>query len=142
MNVSWRKTAARRLRAQWRYLLVVVAVYASALALAETLTTLRANFQNVVFDQYQRWRPRERSAERLVRIVDIDDESIRRMGQWPWPRAQMARLVDALASAKVAAIGFDVLFSEAERAPPARAPAPTATATWLSPDRSPIDRSS
>ena len=27
---------------------------------AQTLTTLRANFQNVVFDQYQRWRPRER----------------------------------------------------------------------------------
>ena len=115
----------RGVKRHWRYLLVVVAVYAGALALGETLTTLRANFQNVVFDQYQRWRPRERGAERLVRVVDIDDESIRRLGQWPWPRAQMARLVDALASAKVAAIGFDVLFSETDRAPAAASSAAT-----------------
>jgi adenylate cyclase len=117
MMARWRKAMARRLKAHWRYLAVVVAVYASVLTLAGTLTTLRANFQNVVFDQYQRWRPRERGAERLVRIVDIDDESIRRLGQWPWPRTQMAKLVDALAGAKVAAIGFDVLFSETDRAP-------------------------
>ena len=117
MKKSWRKAAARRLNAHWRYLLVVVAVYASAVALGETLTALRANFQNVVFDQYQRWRPRERGAERLVRVVDIDDESIRRLGQWPWPRVEMAKLVESLADAKVAAIGFDVLFSETDRAP-------------------------
>ncbi len=117
MSGSWRQAATRRVKRHWRYVVVVVAVYAGALALGETLTTLRANFQNVVFDQYQRWRPRERGAERLVHVVDIDDESIRRMGQWPWPRAQMARLVDALVGAKVAAIGFDVLFSETDRAP-------------------------
>ena len=95
MNGSWRQAATRRIKRHWRYLLVVVAVYAGALALGETLTTLRANFQNVVFDQYQRWRPRAPGAERLVRVVDIDDESIRRLGQWPWPRAEMAKLVDA-----------------------------------------------
>ena len=117
MNGSWRKAAARRFTRHWRYLLVVVAVYAGALALGETLTTLRANFQNVVFDQYQRWRPRERGAERLVRVVEIDDELIRRLGQWPWPRAQWLELVGSLAEAKVAAIGFDVLFSETDRAP-------------------------
>ena len=117
MNAFWRKAAPKRLKRHWRYLLVVVAVYAGALALGQTLTTLRANFQNVVFDQYQRWRPRERGAARLVRVVNIDDESIRRLGQWPWPRAQLARLVGSLAEAKVAAVGFDVLFSETDRAP-------------------------
>jgi adenylate cyclase len=117
MNGSWRKAATRRIKRHWRYLLVVVAVYAGALALGETLTALRANFQNVVFDQYQRWRPRAPGADRLVHVVDIDDESIRRLGQWPWPRAKMARLVDSVANAKAAAIGFDVLFSETERAP-------------------------
>jgi adenylate cyclase len=117
MNAFWRKAAAKRLKRHWRYLLVVVAVYAGALALGETLTALRANFQNVVFDQYQRWRPRAQGAERLVRVIDIDDESIRRLGQWPWPRAEMARLAESLAAAKVAAVGFDVLFSETDRAP-------------------------
>jgi adenylate cyclase len=111
------KAVARKLRGLWVYLLVVVAVYAGTLALSETLTSLRANFQNVVFDQYQRWRPRQRGADDLVRVIDIDDESIRRLGQWPWPREEMAKLVAALSDAHAAAIGFAVLFSEADRAP-------------------------
>ena len=119
MKPPWRKVAIRRLKGLRLYLLVVIAVYAGALTAAQTLTSLRANFQNVVFDQYQRWRPRTRGAERLVRIVDIDDESIRRLGQWPWPRAEMARLVATLADAKAAAICFDVVFSEVDRAPSA-----------------------
>ncbi len=115
MKASWRATARRRLKGLWVYLLVVVAVYAGTLIVGKTLNSLRANFQNVVFDQYQRWRPRERGAERLVRIVDIDDESIQRLGQWPWPREAMAKLVDRLVDAKAAAICFDVLFSEPDR---------------------------
>ena len=50
-----------------------------------------------------------------VRIVDIDDESIARIGRWPWPRETMASLVEVLAKANVAAIGFDVLFSEKDQ---------------------------
>jgi len=112
-----RKAAARRFKGFGLYALIVVATFFGALALGETLTTMRASFQNVVFDQYQRWRPRARGADPLVRVIDIDDESIRRLGQWPWPRAEMAKLVDALAGAKAALIGFDVLFSETDRAP-------------------------
>ena len=123
MKAPWRTAATQRFKQLWRYLLVVVAVYAGALALGETLTAMRANFQNVVFDQYQRWRPRAPGAERLVRVVDIDDESIGRLGQWPWPRAEMAKLVESLAGAKVAAIGFDVLFSEMDRSPSGVSPA-------------------
>ena len=40
-----------------------------------------------VFDTYQRAAPRPYE-DVPVRIVDIDDESIRRLGQWPWPREQ------------------------------------------------------
>ncbi len=46
-------------------------------------------------------------------IVDIDERSMRLEGQWPWPRAKVARMVDALFDhydAKV--VGFDVVFSE------------------------------
>jgi adenylate cyclase len=103
------------LKGLWVYLLVVVVAYAGTLIVGQTLTSLRANFQNVVFDQYQRMRPRVRGPERLVRIVDIDDESIQRLGQWPWPREAMAKLVDSLSDAKAAAIAFDVLFSEPDR---------------------------
>ncbi|TPW01431.1 MAG: adenylate cyclase [bacterium] len=75
---------------------------------------------NLVFDTYQRAYPRPYE-DAGVRVVDIDDESIRRLGQWPWPRTDAARLTDALTDAGAAAIAFDVVFSEPDRTSPARA---------------------
>jgi len=48
----------------------------------------------------------------VVAIVAIDDRSIAQIGQWPWPRAVEARLVDALRDYNVKVIGFDVIVSE------------------------------
>ncbi len=50
---------------------------------------------NLVFDSYQRAYPRPYE-DAAVRVVDIDDETIRRLGQWPWPRTDVARLTDSL----------------------------------------------
>ena len=75
----------------------------------------RAVMQNLVFDQYQRWKPRPYAFDQPVRIVAIDDESLKRLGQWPWPRERLAALVDALKRAGVASISFDFLFSEKDR---------------------------
>lgn len=77
------------------------------------MQTLRNN----VFDQYQRWHPRA-YVEVPVRIVDIDEETLVRLGQWPWPRTRLAELVNRLKRAEVAAIGFDVLLAEADRTSP------------------------
>lgn len=73
--------------------------------------------RNGLFDQYQRWFPRPYEAV-PVRIIDIDEESLARFGQWPWPRTRLAQLVDALNEAGVAAIGFDVVFAEEDRTSP------------------------
>jgi adenylate cyclase len=74
------------------------------------------------FDQYQRWQPR--AYERLpVRIIDIDEASLKKIGQWPWPRTQLAQMVEQLGSQGVAAIGFDVVFAEPDRTSPGRASA-------------------
>ena len=51
----------------------------------------------------------------LVAIATIDDRSIAQLGQWPWPRLVLARLVDALKDYKVKVIGFDAIFSEADK---------------------------
>ncbi|HUN51552.1 MAG TPA: adenylate/guanylate cyclase domain-containing protein, partial [Candidatus Sulfotelmatobacter sp.] len=50
-----------------------------------------------------------------VSIVDIDDASLKAIGQWPWPRTTVARLVQKLGEMGAAAIGFDVLFAEPDR---------------------------
>ncbi|HWY82020.1 MAG TPA: adenylate/guanylate cyclase domain-containing protein [Roseiarcus sp.] len=75
----------------------------------------RAVMQNLVFDQYQRWKPRPYAFDQPVRIVAVDDESLKRLGQWPWPRERLAALVDALKRAGVASISFDFLFAEKDR---------------------------
>jgi adenylate cyclase len=108
----WRKLKELRL-----YLLVVAVAYISILEAATILAPFRSNLQNVVFDQYQRWRPRDYNFDQPVRILDIDDESIRRIGRWPWPRQKLAAMVDRLIDAEVAQISFAVLFSEKDQAP-------------------------
>ena len=77
--------------------------------------------RELAFDSYQRIKPRAQNPdESLVRIIDIDDESLSRLGQWPWPRTLMAQLVDRLTEAKVGVIGFDVVFAEPDRLSPGR----------------------
>jgi len=71
-----------------------------------------------VFDFYQRVFSREYT-DVGVRIVDIDDETLSRYGQWPWSRLRVAQLVQNLTDLGVAAIGFDMVFAEADRLSPA-----------------------
>ena len=53
-----------------------------------------------------------------VKIVDIDDDSLARLGQWPWPRIILADIVGRLAKAGAAAIAFDSVFAERDRSSP------------------------
>jgi adenylate cyclase len=49
-----------------------------------------------------------------VVIAGIDEKSLEAEGRWPWPRARIAALVDALSRDGAKVIGFDVMFSEPE----------------------------
>ena len=75
----------------------------------------RAVMQDLVFDQYQRWKPRPYAFDQPVRVVAVDDKSLKRLGQWPWRRERLAALVEALKNAGAAAIVFDFLFAEKDR---------------------------
>ncbi|HLD49566.1 MAG TPA: adenylate/guanylate cyclase domain-containing protein, partial [bacterium] len=70
-----------------------------------------------VFDFYQRGKPRIYQ-DTPVRIIDIDEESLKRLGQWPWPRTRLAELVDRLSELEVSAIAFDMIFPEPDRTSP------------------------
>jgi adenylate cyclase len=50
-----------------------------------------------------------------IAIAAVDDKSIAQLGQWPWPRAVLAQLVNALKDYKVKVVGFDAIFSEADK---------------------------
>ena len=100
----------------FRFLPLLAGLLAGALLLAAETPLLV--LRNALFDQYQRWSPRP-VTEQPVRIVDIDEESLVRLGQWPWPRTRLAELSARLTAAGVAAITFDVIFAEADRTSPA-----------------------
>ena len=71
----------------------------------------------MVFDSYQNAAPRA-YRDAGVRIIDIDEESVERLGQWPWSRTEIARLTQRLSDAGTAAIAFDMVFSEPDRTSP------------------------
>ncbi len=70
------------------------------------------------FDMFQVLRPRVQEGYPVV-IVDIDEDSLKTIGQWPWPRTIIADLVDRITQSGPAAIGFDVVFAEPDRMSPA-----------------------
>jgi adenylate cyclase len=69
------------------------------------------------FDFYQVLRPRQ-TVERPVVIVDIDETSLKQIGQWPWPRTIVADLITRLSQLGAVAIAFDVIFAEPDRMSP------------------------
>jgi len=69
------------------------------------------------FDTYQVLGPRK-ALERPAVIIDIDDQSLAKFGQWPWPRTLVADMVRKLTDLGVAAIGFDIIFAEPDRVSP------------------------
>ena len=69
------------------------------------------------FDTFQRFDPRVKTA-RPVAIVDIDERSMAKLGQFPWPRTRIADLVTNLTRLGAVVIAFDVIFSERDRLNP------------------------
>jgi len=81
------------------------------------------NLRNQTFDLYQRIKPREYIDPATVagvgiKIIDVDDESLSRLGQWPWPRTLIADLIARATNAGAYAIVFDVVFAEPDRTSP------------------------
>ncbi|MEL7467329.1 MAG: adenylate/guanylate cyclase domain-containing protein [Pseudomonadota bacterium] len=74
--------------------------------------------REAVFDEYQRLQPRPYNPESPVRVVDIDETSLKQLGQWPWPRTFLAEMVYRLTNAGAAVIAFDMIFSEPDRTSP------------------------
>lgn len=79
---------------------------------------LRQKLQYTTFDAFNRLHPRPATTD--VVIVDLDEESLVKLGQWPWPRSVMATLVDTLKEMGAKVTAFDIVFAEADRTSPAR----------------------
>src|ERR1700760_1403154 len=102
-------------RGRVRAIGVVAALLVAALLI---LFDRHGRLGETVFDAWQRLSPRDLGDMR-VQVVEIDPESLRAIGPWPWSRYDMARLTDRVAAAHPLAIGYDMTFPEIDRQTPA-----------------------
>ncbi len=109
-----------RILAQFRHgviYLLPLAVLLVAIGARVVAPDMLDRLSLIAFDLYQRTSPRQ-PGNAPIRIVDIDDKSLAKMGQWPWPRTIVAKLVDRLAAAGAAVVAFDIDFAEPDRTSP------------------------
>lgn len=71
-----------------------------------------------VFDSYLELAPRPVPSDLPVRIVDIDEPSLARVGQWPWPRTYLATIIERLKEAGARTITIDLVLAEPDRLSP------------------------
>lgn len=68
------------------------------------------------FDLYQKIFAEEKDSE--VVIIDIDEQSLGKFGQFPWNRTVFAKILDQLNTSNPKAIGFDIFFTEKDKQSP------------------------
>ena len=95
-----------------KYLLIPFAIIISLIPIFDPFNVF-SSLRNTSFDLFQNISPRESLAQNNVLILDIDDKSLTELGQWPWSRSVLAKLVDKTYLA--AALGFDIVFAESDR---------------------------
>jgi adenylate cyclase len=115
----------KRLRILWRWfkrrfgyarlVCLVILIGLAALRVADPPPVEEIRVRT--FDTFQRIDPRKKTA-RPVTIVDIDEKSLTKFGQWPWPRTRIADMITNLTRLGAVAIGFDIMFAEPDRLNP------------------------
>jgi len=104
------------LRRSLIYLLPLALLFV-ALSMRVAASDLMERLSLICFDFYQKAALRV-AGDAPIRVVDIDDPSLSKIGQWPWPRAVVAQLVDRLREAGAAVVAFDIDFAEPDRTSP------------------------
>lgn len=106
----------RFLTNKWYHVGILLVLLAAAVYYSQSEHDLRKRMQYATFDSYNKILPRPASDR--VAIVDLDEESIKHLGQWPWPRNIMAQMVTTLKGLGASVIAFDVVFAEPDRTSP------------------------
>jgi len=72
-----------------------------------------ANFIDMAFNVRGEVKP-----SKDIAIIDIDEKSLQKLGQWPWSRDKIAKIVKNLTDSGIGIIGFDMVFAERDRTSP------------------------
>ena len=72
------------------------------------------SFESGVYDRLLRSIPSRPTSERIV-IIDVDERSLASVGQWPWRRDVIGKLVERLREFGAAVVALDIVFAEHDR---------------------------
>ena len=68
------------------------------------------------FDLYQKVFAEKKDSD--VLIIDIDENSLGKFGQFPWNRTVFAKIIDQVNTSDPKVIGFDIFFTEKDKQSP------------------------
>ena len=108
---KWRRLFARKI-GYARLFCVGLLIALTALRIADPAALEEIRLRT--FDTFQVIEPRVKTA-RPVTIVDIDEKSLAKLGQWPWPRSRIADMIINLTRLGAVVIAFDIVFAEPDR---------------------------
>jgi serine phosphatase RsbU (regulator of sigma subunit) len=123
----------RLLSVRTAYWLIIVGVIAACVLVRQADPGFMARLRLLGFDILQQTSPRTPDASYPVRIVDVDERSIKAFGNWPWRRDLLAELIDKLFAAGVRVVAFDMVFPEPTDGPLDQLPEPLRNSPELKP---------
>ena len=101
------------------YLLITLFLFLS-LSISSAYLFIPNKFQsldNRIRDFYFLIRGPEKADNNIV-IIDIDEKSIKALGQWPWERNKIAQILQNLTYKNTGIIGLDIVFAEKDKTSP------------------------
>lgn len=69
------------------------------------------NLNNKITDAFFLVRGEIKPSDNVV-VVDIDEKSLKELGQWPWSRDVVATILQNLTKSEVGIVGLDIVFAE------------------------------
>ncbi|MGB1149572.1 MAG: CHASE2 domain-containing protein, partial [Alphaproteobacteria bacterium] len=75
-------------------------------------------FENLIYDAMVRNTAEPFAGSGVITLIDVDEQSLAKVGQWPWPRSHLAALVEQVNAGQPLALVFDAIFPERDRLSP------------------------
>jgi adenylate cyclase len=101
----------------WAGVLTAVALVLLFIVGGREIHTLTQALDHRIQDSMFRIRGPVETSGRVV-IVDIDEKSLKALGQWPWPRDVFAEILGNIHAAEPVVVGLDIVFAERDRTSP------------------------
>ncbi|PHR70811.1 MAG: adenylate/guanylate cyclase domain-containing protein [Arcobacter sp.] len=96
-------------------LIIFIIVLVSKIYFNEFTSSLDGQIRDYMF----KTRGEIKTQDNII-IIDIDEKSLSELGQWPWPRNKVAKILEQLALAGIGVIGLDIVFAELDQSSPAK----------------------